>query len=121
MTPPPAKAGQVLCRLAEIDDGAGKGFVLGAGLDQLDVMVLRAGEKVYGYVNSCPHVGTPLDWAEDEFMSEDGGHIMCHTHGALFRVEDGYCIAGPCAGDHLTPLALEIDGEGRVILLDIAP
>lgn len=121
MTPPPTQAGRVLCRLAEIDDGAGKGFLLGEGLEQRDVMVLRAGERVFGYVNSCPHQGTPLDWVEDAFMSEDGGHIMCHTHGALFQVEDGYCIAGPCSGDSLTPLTLEVDDQGQVILLDTAP
>ena len=117
MTSRPAKAGQVLCRLAEIEDGEGKGFVLGEGLDQLDIVVLRAGERVFGYVNSCPHTGTPLEWIEDEFMSEDGGHVMCHTHGALFQVEDGYCIAGPCAGDRLTPISLEVDAEGQVILV----
>ena len=118
MTTPPTKAGTVLCRLAEIPDGAGRGFVLGAGLDQLDIMVLRAGQRVFGYVNSCPHVGTPLDWAEDEFMSEDGRNIMCHTHGALFRIEDGFCVDGPCAGDRLAPLVLEIDTDGQVVLLD---
>ncbi len=121
MTPSPAKAGQVLCRLAEIDDGAGKGFLLGEGPGRLDIMVLRTGERVFGYLNSCPHAGTPLDWVEDAFMSEDGSHVMCHTHGALFRVEDGYCIDGPCTGDSLTPLALEIDAEGRVILRNTPP
>jgi nitrite reductase/ring-hydroxylating ferredoxin subunit len=105
----------VLCRLDEIEDGEGRGFLLGEGLDRLDVLVVRDGTRAYGYVNACPHVGTPLDWIPDDFMSEDGAHILCHTHGALFRIADGYCVAGPCAGDRLTALPLEIDGDGNVL------
>jgi nitrite reductase/ring-hydroxylating ferredoxin subunit len=107
---------RVLCRRDEIEDGEGRGFTLGQGVDALEVVVVREGERVYGYVNSCPHTGTPLEWVENEFMSEDGGHIMCHTHGALFRIENGHCIAGPCIGDALRPLPVEVDGAGRVIL-----
>ena len=105
-----------LCRLEEIEDGEGRGFTLGAGVDALEVVVIREGDRVYGYVNSCPHTGTPLEWVENEFMSEDGGHIMCHTHGALFRIEDGHCLAGPCAGDSLTPLEIGLDEAGRLVL-----
>lgn len=112
----PAKAGRVLCRLDQIEDGEAKGFVLGEGAKGLDILVVRDGERAFGYVNACPHVGTPLDWNEDDFMSEDGGYLMCHTHGALFRIEDGFCVAGPCTGDVLTPVAVAVDGEGRVIL-----
>ena len=61
-----------LCRLGE-----GRGFTLGEGVDALEVVVVREGDRVYGYVNSCPHTGTPLEWVENEFMSEDGGHIRC--------------------------------------------
>lgn len=109
--------GRPLCRIDEIEDGEAKGFVLGEGVDQISILVARDGEAVFGYLNVCPHTGSPLDWNEDEFMSEDGAHLMCHTHGALFQIDDGDCIAGPCAGDRLTPVPLEIDGEGRVLLL----
>ena len=112
-----AKAGTLLCRLGDIEDGEAKGFLLGEGVEQRDIFVVRDGARAFGYVNSCPHVGTPLDWTPDEFMSGDGGHIMCRTHGALFEIADGTCIAGPCIGDRLTPVALELDGEGRIILV----
>ncbi len=116
MNAEPGKAGRVLCRLDEIEDGEAKGFVLGGGAERIDILVVREGKDAFGYVNSCPHVGTPLDWNEDDFMSEDGGYLMCHTHGALFRIEDGFCVAGPCAGATLTPVAVAVDEEGRVIL-----
>ncbi len=107
---------RALCRLDEIEDGEAKGFTLGDGAERVEILVVRDGARTFGYVNSCPHLGSPLDWAEDQFMSEDGGHIMCHTHGALFRIEDGFCIAGPCAGGSLTPVAVAVDDTGRVLL-----
>ena len=112
----PNQAGQVLCRLDEIPDGTGKGFDLGDGDEPLEIFVVRDGPRVFAYVNVCPHTGPPLDWQPDDFMSEDGCHIMCHTHGALFEVEGGFCIAGPCAGDQLTPVTVEVDGSGNVVL-----
>ena len=58
-----------------------------------------------------------LDWVPDRFMSEDGSYIMCATHGALFEIEDGDCIAGPCAGDRLTDVPVTVAPDGRVVLL----
>jgi naringenin degradation protein FdeD len=111
-----ASAGQVLCRLDEIPDGAAKGFDLGGDAEPLEIFVVREGSRVYAYRNICPHTGSPLDWQPDDFMSEDGSHIMCHTHGALFEIADGFCIAGPCAGDQLRPVAVEVDAAGNVVL-----
>lgn len=114
------QTGQVLCRLDEIPDGAAKGFELdhdGGDADvPLEIFVVRAGARAFAYVNVCPHTGSPLDWQPDDFMSEDGCSIMCHTHGALFEIEDGFCIAGPCAGDALTPVKVEVDASGNVVL-----
>ena len=36
-------------------------------------------------------------------------------HCALFRIEDGYCVAGPCVDRSLTPVKLRIE-DGRVML-----
>ena len=62
-------------------------------------MAVRQGEKVHVWVNSCPHIGTPLDWTPDRFMTADGRHLICATHGALFEPATGECTAGPCRGD----------------------
>lgn len=111
-----ASAGRVLCRLEEIPDGTGKGFELGGGEEPLEIFVVREGSRVFAYRNVCPHTGSPLDWQPDDFMSEDGCHIMCHTHGALFEIADGFCVAGPCAGDQLRPVAIDVDAAGNVVL-----
>lgn len=112
------QAGQILCRLDDISDGAAKGFELdhGGGDEPLEIFVVREGARAFAYVNVCPHTGSPLDWQPDDFMSEDGCNIMCHTHGALFEIADGFCIAGPCAGDQLTQVKVEVDESGNVVL-----
>lgn len=67
----------------------------------MDVLVVRQGSRVAAYENSCPHVGTPLDWTPDEFLDRTRRYLVCATHGALFRLGDGVCVAGPCQGDQL--------------------
>jgi len=117
MTDPAIPAsGRFLCRLEEIEDGEGKGFTLGDGVDAYDILVVRQGERVFGYVNSCPHQGTPLDWTPDRFISEDSGLILCATHGAQFAIADGTCLSGPCIGARLQSVPVETDAQGRIVL-----
>jgi naringenin degradation protein FdeD len=98
-----------LCRLDEIGDPGSRGFRLGSGTETRAIFVVRHGARVFAYENSCPHPGSPLDWRPDGFLDLEKRHILCATHGALFRIEDGYCLAGPCAGRALKPIAISID------------
>ena len=52
---------------------------------------------------------------EDQFLDYEKTHILCATHGAQFRFEDGLCVSPPCPGAHLTPVAVEISGAEVVI------
>ncbi len=73
--------------------------------------LVRKDDQLFLYRNSCPHLGTPLNWEEDRFLDPDGDLIQCATHGALFRIEDGYCLSGPCAGANLMAVPfLIVDG-----------
>lgn len=69
----------------------------------------------YAYVNRCPHAGTPLDWWPNEFLTEDGLHLICATHGAVFLPESGLCVAGPCPGAGLEPLRVRREGASLVV------
>lgn len=117
-------AGTPLCRLDEITDGEGRGFILGEGAQRLEIFVVRAGDRAFGYVNACPHLGTPLDWGgfdgEGRFVSADSGNILCATHGAEFRIEDGHCLHGPCAGQRLVPVRLDRAGDGLLRFVALA-
>jgi nitrite reductase/ring-hydroxylating ferredoxin subunit len=105
------------CRLDEIPDGRARGLVLpDMGDGPLRVMVLRRGDDVIAYRNRCPHRGTPLDLRPDDFLDREGKHIVCATHGAIFRLEDGFCLAGPCAGESLEPIPARV--ENGIVLID---
>jgi nitrite reductase/ring-hydroxylating ferredoxin subunit len=99
---------RALCQVQDIPDGGAKGFPPAPG-GFTGLMAVRQGNAVYVYVNSCPHIGTPLDWTPDRFMSADGKHIICATHGAEFSIANGECTRGPCRGDFLEAVTIHID------------
>jgi len=38
--------------------------------------------------------------------------IQCANHGALFVIESGHCVSGPCSGQKLRKIQFQlIDGE----------
>lgn len=74
-------------------------------------MLIRRGRQVFAYINSCPHTGVPLDWQPGEFLNLEQTHIICAMHGAEFRIEDGYCVGGPCRGDSLARVPIRINGD----------
>ena len=106
----------VVCHLHELSDPDSRGLMLRVDEQLHDVFIVRVGQQVFAYLNSCPHTGGPLDWMPDQFLSLDKDYIQCATHAALFRVDDGYCVAGPCAGDRLTSVPVIVDA-GEVVLL----
>lgn len=99
---------RVVCRLTELDARGARAFTIGGGDWPLKGFVVRVGATVRGYVNRCPHAGHPLNLLPERFLSPDGTLILCSSHGALFEKGTGYCVAGPCAGCSLTPVAVEV-------------
>jgi nitrite reductase/ring-hydroxylating ferredoxin subunit len=104
-----------LCRADEIGEGQARGFLIGEGTTRRDIVIVRRANVLRAYLNACPHQGTPLETFPDRFLNEDGSLLICSTHGARFRVEDGFCVSGPCAGKRLQPVALTVD-DGNLIV-----
>jgi len=98
---------RALCRVEDIPENGAKGFS-GAEGSVTGLLAIRRGADVYVYENACPHIGTPLDWTPDRFLSADGRFIICATHGAEFTIGTGKCISGPCKGDQLTQVNVVI-------------
>jgi nitrite reductase/ring-hydroxylating ferredoxin subunit len=104
-----------LCELADIADPGSRGFSL-QHKDEVTVFVVRHQNQVYGYLNRCPHTGAPLEWKPDQFLDFENRFIQCAMHGALFEIESGYCLRGPCAGHSLQKQQLVIEGETVYLL-----
>ncbi|MCQ4276979.1 Rieske (2Fe-2S) protein [Stutzerimonas degradans] len=89
-----------LCASNELVEGQSRGFAL----SQVRVVAVRRDGVPYLYENRCPHRGIALEWLPDQFLDSSGSLLQCATHGALFLIESGECVAGPCAGLGLRPL-----------------
>jgi nitrite reductase/ring-hydroxylating ferredoxin subunit len=110
--------GRVICRLADLEEHGSRAFTLGGGDWPLRGFVVRYGSGVRGYVNRCPHAGHPLDLRPHRFLTPDRAMILCSSHGALFEKDAGSCLAGPCAGERLRPVPLEVIGDVVLIAAD---
>ena len=100
-----------LCALAEVADPGGKGFRFREDGRIFAGFVIRTGETLTGYVDSCPHAGWPLATFDDRYLTRDGRHILCTGHGGLFSLE-GRGVTTPCVGLTLTPWPVAVkDGE----------
>lgn len=99
---------RVLCSLDDIPSNGARGYIVNTQSQLYRLIALKTDSGIFLYENRCPHIGTPLDWTPDQFLDESYKLIQCSTHGALFRIEDGYCIFGPCAGQSLREIQYEI-------------
>jgi nitrite reductase/ring-hydroxylating ferredoxin subunit len=105
--------GAALCRVADIPDGGAIGVHVPSSTGGFDLILLRLGERVFAYHNECPHAGRNLDYAPGQFLVTDA-RIICAVHGAMFAVDSGACVGGPCRSG-LVALPIDVvDGEVRL-------
>lgn len=110
---------KALCFIHDIPDGGAieRGIVGERDGVRDSLMLTRQGTKVCAYRNVCPHAGNRLDWAPNQFLIEDG-QVICTAHGAMFRLDSGECVSGPCRGESLASVPIEVDASDTVRLAD---
>ncbi|MGY3608844.1 MULTISPECIES: Rieske (2Fe-2S) protein [unclassified Bradyrhizobium] len=113
-----------VCPADAIERGSARGFSL-SRIDESGesrpfpiVVVRTVGNDYHGYVNRCPHDGVWLNIRAGEFFSPDRAFLRCGRHGAIFEIDSGFCIDGPCNGRALEPVALAVIG-GDVCLCGV--
>ncbi|MFT4613058.1 MAG: nitrite reductase/ring-hydroxylating ferredoxin subunit [Bacteroidia bacterium] len=82
----------------------------GVEIEQRALLVVRRAGAVYVYQNLCPHTRETLDPTGGSVASDDGLLLRCQRHGAEFITETGDCVAGPCQGERLEPVAFTLSG-----------
>ncbi|MEE3000664.1 MAG: Rieske 2Fe-2S domain-containing protein [Pseudomonadota bacterium] len=100
-----------ICNLDDVKDGNSLGLSATINGITKKLIVLKDKNNVFVYVNSCPHIGTPLDLRPGQFLSHDKKNIICSTHGALFQTNTGLCIFGPCKGQYLEGIPICIKND----------
>ena len=103
-----------ICNLDDIAEGEGIGVTVDIDDTAKMLIVIRRNKSAFAYINSCPHIGTPLDLQPGKFLSHDKKNIICSTHGALFEITTGHCVFGPCKDDHLEVLPVRVE-NGEVL------
>ena len=105
----------LICSIEEIDLPGSKEFSLKHGKQIVEGFVVRHKGGVSVYKNQCPHTGASLNWQPDQFLSFDNAFIQCSIHGAMFQMQDGLCIHGPCLGQNLEKIQFDED-SGRIFV-----
>ena len=76
---------------------ASRGFEYELEDDDIEFFVVRKGQSVFGFFfNDCPHIGTPLNWKNKNFLTLDNSMIVCATHGAVFELKMGIACRPVC-------------------------
>lgn len=101
-----------LLTLQDLEDGDSTAVVAKIDGVKTSLIMVRQGPQVFAYINVCPHIGAPLDFEPGRFLNLEKDLIQCALHGALFTIESGNCVAGPCEGKHLTAVSTKIKDGG---------
>ena len=99
-----------LCLLDEIEDPGSRGFNF-SDIDNGRLVVVKKAGCLTAFRNSCPHTGAPMEWKPNQFLDVQNEYIQCALHGALFDLQSGECLRGPCVGKFLRAEKLTIEGQ----------
>jgi len=94
-----------LCAVEELEDGQSKGIKVA----EKSILLVKKYGDIHVYENRCPHLGIQMEMVPDQFLDSSRSLIICAMHGALFRIEDGQCVSGPCLTDKLTAIDFEVN------------
>ncbi|SDY74237.1 Ferredoxin subunit of nitrite reductase or a ring-hydroxylating dioxygenase [Lysobacter sp. yr284] len=97
-----------LIELARLDDGGFAEVEATIDGDAESLLLYRDGDAVRAWLNICPHAGRRLDWAPGQFLKSKDGLLVCAAHGASFELGGGECVAGPCRGEALRAVAVDV-------------
>lgn len=95
---------QPLCELADLPEG---GTLEVTHQDKPLILVHRHGQ-VRAFLNWCPHWGVSLNCLPNVFFDVERRYIQCANHGALFEPDSGHCVHGPCHGQDLIAVDIEL-------------
>lgn len=99
---------------SELDEDQARGIEI----DGKSIVLVKKDGQVHAYLNWCPHLGIELNFMPDQFLDSDNAFLMCANHGALFEIDSGHCLSGPCSGDALMKIDVVVEGD-QILLGDI--
>ncbi|NIO11959.1 MAG: Rieske 2Fe-2S domain-containing protein [Deltaproteobacteria bacterium] len=108
------REGQVIGTADELAHGTTKKFNLTCGGKSVECLLACYQGKLFAYANRCRHFPLSMDWVDNHFFSNDKRYLICANHGAIYEPTSGECVWGPCYGEFLMNIPIEIsDGKVR--------
>lgn len=97
----------------KFEDLSGKGFSVKIKGKVVKGFVVKKEGNFYAYLNLCKHLPVTLDLNDENFFTFDKAYLQCHMHGAMYEIETGLCIGGPCLGARLDSLSF-VEEENEI-------
>src|SRR5262249_27804578 len=107
MNPARPRPGAIVAKLSDIPDPGAIVRHFAEGDARFSILLTRTGARVCAFENRCAHADYPLERPDGRVVVQEGRFVVCTAHGASFTFE-GECAGGPCNGDALTPIAVEV-------------
>ena len=101
-------SGEPLITLEHLSDDAFAEVEATVEGDAESLVLYRQDDDVRAWINVCPHAGRRLVWAPGQFLKSKDGLLVCAAHGASFELQRGECVAGPCRGESLREVPVEV-------------
>ena len=105
-----------LALAGEVAEGATIQFQFRRGGKRVEAFLARVQGRFVAYENLCRHLPLPLGYGDNRFLTRNAKHFLCQNHGALFDPLTGLCVRGPCEGQSLRRLRVEV-ADGAVWLV----
>lgn len=93
-----------ICKVSDINEATSKGFEVNGE----SIFIVKMDNQLHAYKNICPHIQINLEFNPDEFLNDEKNFIQCSNHHALFEVDTGLCISGPCNGQSLQKFNIKL-------------
>lgn len=113
---PLLRQGEKICSEETLLDGTSLKFLFLEGDRPIEAFLIRFAGQYHAYRNCCAHMALTLDLDDNDFFTIDSRALICKTHGAVYNPDTGLCFSGPCYGESLERLPVEVR-EGAVFLI----
>ena len=106
-----------IARADDVAEGQTLKFSFVRGGKPREGFLARYQGKLVAYENQCRHLPLCLDFVNGRFFTPEGDHFICQTHNAIYEPLTGLCVRGPCEGESLKALKIEVvNGEVWLLL-----
>jgi nitrite reductase/ring-hydroxylating ferredoxin subunit len=97
-----------IARADDVAEGATLKFPFTHNGKPAEGFLARFQGQLVAYENRCRHLPLRLDFPDANLFNREGTHFICQNHNAIYEPLTGLCVRGPCEGQSLKLLKIEL-------------